>query len=142
PRFGGGLNCQKRPSEKIMQNSVIHIVKELEGAGQVESQLRFTGFIHYLQGRRSQEKTMRVKYLDFVIPYFEQRLQGKHLLELDEVGQYGDLLELMYASIFPAVADEHEYAWALGVPVTPTLIYGTDLFYDELRDPVTKEMRA
>ena len=125
-----------------MQNAVIHIIKELEGAGELDSRLSFDGFIHFLQKRRRGEKTMRIKYLDFVIRHFEERLQGKHFIELEEMGDYGDLLELIYASIFPAVADEMDSVWALGVPVKPVIIYGTDPFYNKLRDPVTKEMKA
>jgi hypothetical protein len=125
-----------------MQKTVVHIIKELEGGEQVESCLSFRGFINFLKERRREEKTMRVKYLDFVIHHFEQRLQGKDLIEIEEMDQYGDLLELMYSSVFPAVADERDNMWALSVPVKPTFFYGTDSFYDLLRDPASKEVKA
>ena len=125
-----------------MQNSIIHIIKDLEGAGQIDSRLSFDGFIHFLKRRRQDDRSMRVKFLDFVIHYFEERLQGKHILQLEEMSQYGDLLELVYTICFPPVADERDTAWAVGVPVKPIIVYGTDFFYDQLRDPVTHEMRA
>jgi len=125
-----------------MQNSIIHIVKELEGAGKVDSRLSFDGFIHFLKRRRQEDRTMRVKFLDFVIHYFEERLQGKHILELEEIAQYSDLFELVYTVCFPPVADERDTAWALGVPVKPIIIYGTDFFYNQLRDPETHTVKA
>ncbi|HXO74554.1 MAG TPA: hypothetical protein VN824_04970 [Puia sp.] len=125
-----------------MQKTVVHIIKEVEGGEQVESCLSFRGFINFLKERRVEEKTMRVKYLDFVIHHFEERLQGKDLIEIEEMDQYGDLLELMYSSIFPAVADERDNMWALAVPVKPTFFYGTDSFYDLLVDPGSKEVKA
>jgi len=125
-----------------MQKTVVHIIKEMEGGEQVESCLSFRGFINFLKERRKEEKTMRVKYLDFVIHHFEQRLQGKDLIEIEEMDQYGDLLELVYSSIFPAVADERDSMWALSVPVKPTFFYGTDPFYNLLRDPASKEVKA
>jgi hypothetical protein len=125
-----------------MQNSVLHIVKELEGAEQLDVGLSFKGFIDFLKERRLVEKTMRVKFLDMVIHYFEQRLQGKYQVSLEEIGQYGELLELMFMAIFPPLADEGDTAWALSVPVTPVVFYGTDPFYDKLRDPVTHELKA
>jgi hypothetical protein len=125
-----------------MQNTVVHIVKELEGGDQIDACLSFRGFINYLKERRQHERTMKVKYLDFVIHHFEQRLQGKDIIGLSEMGQYSDLLELIYSSIFPAIADEQESAWALSVPVTPTIFYGTEPFYDLLRDPDSKEVKA
>ena len=125
-----------------MQNAVLHIVKELEGAENLDVGLSFRGFVNFLKQRLLVEKTMRVKFLDMVIHYFEDRLKGKYAVSLEEIGQYGDLLELMFTSIFPPVSDERESAWALSVPVTPVVFYGTDPFYDKLRDPVSHEMKA
>ncbi|MBS1663139.1 MAG: GAF domain-containing protein [Bacteroidetes bacterium] len=125
-----------------MQNTVVHIIEELEGTKIVDSCLSFRGFINYLKERRREEKTMRVKYLDFVIHHFEQRLQGKDILSIEEMKDYDDLLELIYSSVFPALVDENESLWALSVPVTPTIFYGTEPFYDLLRDPASKEVKA
>jgi len=125
-----------------MQNTVVHIIKGIEGAELLDSRLSFRGFINFLKERRREEGTMRVKFLDYVIQHFEQRLQGKDLIELDELNQYGDLLELIYTCISPAISDESELVWALAVPVRPTVFYGTEPFYDLLRDPRTKEIKA
>jgi len=125
-----------------MQNTVVHIIKEVEGGEQVDSCLSFRGFINYLKERRRHEKTMRVKYLDFVIHHFEQRLRGKDIIDISEIGQYEDLLELVYSSVFPAIVDEKENVWALGAPVKPTIFYGTEPFYDLLRDPSSHEVKA
>ena len=124
-----------------MQNAVLHIA-ELEGAEQLDVGLSFRGFVNFLKQRLLVEKTMRVKFLDMVIHYFEDRLKGNYAVSLEEIGGYGELLELMFMAIFPPVADERESAWALSVPVTPVIFYGTDPFYDKLRDPVSHEMKA
>ena len=104
-----------------MQNEIVHIIKELEGAGQLDSRLSFDGFIHFLQKRRREEKTMRAKFLDYVITYFEDMLKGKPFIEEAEMSGYGDLLEWVYSVIFPAIADERDFYWALGVPVKPVM---------------------
>ncbi len=125
-----------------MQSTIVHIVKELEGAHDLDARISFRGFVNFLKERRMEDKTMRVKYLDHVIGVFEERLAGKETIELADIGAYADLLELMYSCIFPAVADERQFACALGVPVTPIIFYGTDPFYDKLRDPVTHISKA
>lgn len=125
-----------------MQKTVIHIIEEVEGGEQVDSRLSFRGFINFLKERRREEKTMRVKYLDFVIHHFEERLQGKDLIGVEELDQYGDLLELVYSSIFPPVVEENDNLWGLALPVKPTIFYGTDPFYDLLRDPGSKDVKA
>ena len=124
-----------------MQNAVLHIA-ELEGAEQLDVGISFRGFVNFLKERLLVEKTMRVKFLNMVIHYFEERLQGKYAVSLEEIGGYGELLELIFMAIFPPLADERESAWALSVPVTPVIFYGTDPFYDKLRDPLTHESKA
>jgi hypothetical protein len=125
-----------------MQNGVLYITHDLEGAEQLDVRLSFQGFVHFLKQRLPQEKTMRAKFIDFTIHHFEERLGDRHYIDLDEIGQYDDLLELMFTSVFPVLTDEHESNWALGVPVTPVVFYGTDPFYNKIRDPMTREIKA
>jgi GAF domain-containing protein len=125
-----------------MQNSVVNIIKDLEGVARLDTQLSFRGFIGFLKARRLMKKTQKVKYLDFLVHHFEERLKGKDLLEPEEMQQYVDLLELMYGSIFPPIADERDNLWALGIPMKPVIIYGTDSFYDLLLDPASGKLRA
>ena len=125
-----------------MKNSIVHIIKDPEGGDLIDTHFSFQGFIRFLKERRKHEKTQRVRYFDFLIHHFEERLQGKDLLEPEEMQNYGDLMELMYTSIFPAIADERDNLWALSIPMQPAIVYGTNAFYDLLLDPVTGEVRA
>jgi hypothetical protein len=125
-----------------MQNSTIDIAHELEGSEQIESRISFRGFITFLKERRLTEKTFKIKYLDFVIHHFESRLAGVEIIELGQLAQFDDLLELIYATLFPAIEDERDNLWALSVPIKPTMFYGTDAFYDLLRDPVSCALKA
>jgi hypothetical protein len=125
-----------------MKNSIVHIIKDPEGGDLIDTHFSFQGFIRFLKERRQHEKTQRVRYFDFLIHHFEERLQGKDLLEPEEMQNYGDLMELMYTSIFPAIADERDNLWALSIPMQPAIVYGTNAFYDLLLDPVTGEVRA
>ncbi len=85
---------------------------------------------------------MKARFFDFVIRHFESRLGDKTRIELDEMAQYDDLLQLMYSLIFPPLDEEGRNLWALGVPVTPVVFYGTEPFYDMLRDPLSKELKV
>jgi hypothetical protein len=125
-----------------MQQSIVNIAKEMEGNGSIDAHLSFRGFINFLKDRRLHEKTMKVKYLDFVIGHFEHRLKGNEGVAIESVGPYEDLLELVYATIFPAIADEKESLWALSLPMLPVIFYGTDPFFDLLRDPANSKERA
>ncbi|HVW60789.1 MAG TPA: hypothetical protein VHC48_12155 [Puia sp.] len=108
----------------------------------LDSRLSFRRFIEFLKDRKMHEKTMKLKYLEFVISHFENRLAGKDTITAEEMSGYGDLLELIYSTLFPAIEDERDNLWALSVPMRPVIFYGTDRFYDLLRDPQTGEPRA
>ena len=125
-----------------MQSTILNIAEELEGAGLVDSHLSFGPFVEFLKDRKFHEKTMKVKFLEFVIGHFERRLQDKDQLSVEETGEYEDLLQLIYATIFPAIEDERQSLWALSVPLKPVIFYGTESFYGLLKDPVTGTVRA
>src|SRR3569833_1104796 len=125
-----------------MQNSVLNITEKIEGGELVDSHLSFRRFIQFLKDRKSHEKTMKLKYLDFVISHFDHRLGDKDTITHEEVGQYEDLLELIYSALFPAIEDERDHRWALSIPMRPVIFYGTEPFYNLLRDPQTGEPRA
>jgi hypothetical protein len=114
----------------------------LEGGELIDSCLSFRRFIDFLKDRKMHEKTMKLKYLEFVIGHFENRLKGQYVIPVEEVTKYEDLLELIYSALFPAIEDERNNLWALSVPMRPIIFYGTGPFYDLLRDPVTGEVRA
>jgi len=104
--------------------------------------MSFRGFIAFVKQRRSVEKTQTVKYLDFLIHYFEERLQGKEELTEEELPQYEDLFEYMYSAVCAPLADERESLWALSVPMVPVVLFGTDAFYRLLMNPETGEIRV
>ncbi|HEY4208138.1 MAG TPA: GAF domain-containing protein [Puia sp.] len=125
-----------------MQNFVLNIAEKLEGRELIDSRLSFRRFIDFLKDRKMHEKTMKLKYLEFVISHFESRLKGKETITVEEAGGYEDLLELIYSALFPAIEDERDNLWALSLPLHPVIFYGTGPFYDLLRDPATGEPRA
>ncbi|HWK03977.1 MAG TPA: GAF domain-containing protein [Puia sp.] len=125
-----------------MQHSILNIAKDLEGFELVDSHLSFKGFIDFLKDRKLHEKTMKVKYLDFLINHFEHRLRGNYRIEVEQATQYQDLLELMYSTIFPAIEDESLNLWSLSIPLQPIIFYGTDPFYDLLWDRDSGHLRV
>jgi len=124
-----------------MQNILLNIAENLEGAELVNAHLSFRGFIQFLKERRSRERTKRVKFLEFVLNYFEERLQGKDIITVEEASGYEDLFQFVFAAIFPVIEDEDKSLWALCTPLKPVILYGTDPFYSMMRDPATGKVR-
>jgi hypothetical protein len=125
-----------------MQQFILKLMDIPPGEELPDSRLSFGGFIGFLKQRREVEKTEKIKYLDWLIHYFEERLQGKEEILPEELPQYSDLLEYMYSAVTTPIADESENLWALSFPLMPQIVFGTDGFYRLLLDPVTKEIRV
>ena len=109
---------------------------------ELDTGLSFNGFIRFVKERKLAEKTKKVKYLDYLIHYFEERLEGKEEVAEEELSGYGDLLEYMYSAVSTPLADEGENLWALSVPMVPAIVFGTDALYRLFIDPETQEVRA
>src|SRR5882724_1537791 len=124
-----------------MQKELLNIAGELEGFDVIDSHLSFKGFLNFLKDLRSHEKTMKVRFLESVISSFEHRLPHKDELDIQEMKQYEDLLQWVYALLFPPINDERNNLWALSLPMKPVIFYGTDAFYQLLWDAKTGESR-
>ena len=107
----------------------------------IDSSLTFRGFLNFLRDKRSHEKTMKVRFLESVISSFERRIPSQDIISLSEIGKYEDLLQWVYALLFPPIEDERQKLWALSTPMKPVIFYGTDAFYNLLKDPDTGELR-
>ena|ERR1700743_2878219 len=125
-----------------MQNSIIRILDAPPGIEAPDTRMSFRGFIEFAKQRRLVEKTHTAKYLDFLIHYFEDRLQGRDELTEQDLPQYTDLFEYMYSAVCPPLSDEGENLWALSWPVMPVIVFGTDAFYRSMIDPVTRQIRV
>ena len=110
-----------------------------EGA---EVRLTFKYFIEYLQKRIGEEETVKKDFFAYVLQKFlaVEHLRGYTTLE--EVVQHKDRLTLLYSLLMPAIAEEKQALWALGVPLTPTVFFGTDAFYGLLMDRQTGELKC
>ncbi|HMH21899.1 MAG TPA: GAF domain-containing protein [Puia sp.] len=124
-----------------MQKDLINIAEELEGFDVIDSHLSFKGFLNFLRDLRSHEKTMKVRFLESVISSFEHRLPPKNELGLEEMEQYEDLLQWVYALLFPPINDERQNLWALSMPMKPVIFYGTNAFYHLLKNEKTGESK-
>src|SRR6202000_758282 len=125
-----------------MQNAILRLIDIPREGDFPDTRMSFRGFVGFVKECRLRETTHKAKYLDFLIHYFEERLQGKDEISEEELPQFHDLLAYMYSTVTTPLADEGEELWALSVPVLPVVVYGTDAFYRLLVDPETKEIRV
>lgn len=98
----------------------------------VDAALSLEPFVRYLETRVHEEQSLKSGFYRTVLDYFEQQKIPRGDIPLEEIGQYEQMLEYIFASLTPALMPESQIAWGLGFPMQPILFYGSDLLYQML----------
>lgn len=112
-----------------MQTNIFVLSEKDPELEEVEIKLSLKHFIAHLKKRAGEEETMKKGFYEFVLQKLEAKQAEVGDITASNVEDYKDELSLIYSLLVPAIVDEKENLWGLGVPLTPTLFYGTDAFY-------------
>jgi hypothetical protein len=124
-----------------MQATLLNISQpDTNHTGVPEVQLSFKPFVNYLKSRIDNEDTVKKEFFSYVLQRFLDADQLRGDISMEEVIKYKEELSLVYSLLMPVIAEETNSYWALGLPVTPSVFYGTNVFYDLLRDQHSGEM--
>lgn len=124
-----------------MQATLLNIINK-QGGQSADVELTFKHFISYLEKIVTEEGTVKKNFFTYVLKKFRAKKQLSGKLTLEETQQYVDELTLAYSLLMPAIPRDKEELWALGVPLTPTVFYGTDAFYKKLMDEETRGLKC
>lgn len=116
----------------------LKIINMLELNGNVElisdSRLSFKPFLTFLRDHLQNKESVKKELFAFVLNKFESFEQIDADLELDQLPRYKELLDLLYVVLTNLTEDEKQIYWGLCVPMSPTMFYGSDLFFELLND--------
>lgn len=99
-------------------------------AQQLSCKLSFEPFLAWLRKRAVEEPSVKSHFYQLALEKFEATPAIHTDIPVEEMQQYEELLEWMFACLTPPSVPEQDIMWALWVPVQPTMFYGTDAFYD------------
>lgn len=119
-----------------MQQLHIDYSGNLPDGLQIDTALSFKPFMAFLRKRIGEEKTVKVDFFKKVLEKFEAANLPDELT-IPQLYEHTELLEYFYASMAPMFSAEEETLWALWVPVHPTIVYGTEFFYNVLQSRKT-----
>ena len=117
-----------------MQNKLLDIEQELSQHFVGHTHLSFKKFIEYLKHRIQTEQSVRTKFYRFALKKFDLHPELSSIVNVDQIENYGELFELIYASLLPLTFDENCNFWGLSLPMMPRIFYGTNALYDVLVD--------
>lgn len=116
-----------------MINTILDVSATKAMSLEVDAAVSFGPFLRHLQNRIAVEKTVKASFYRTIIEQFEMSgITPDTDIPLDKLGDYGLLMEYIYACVSPVLSGEEGIAWGLAVPLQPIVFYGTEAMYKML----------
>jgi hypothetical protein len=115
-----------------MKNELMHVSGAKTLGLPVDAGISLMPYIKCLEKRLQEEKSLKASFFHSILEYFRTHDLPQGDISLDDINQYGDFFEYIYASLSPALISERNVAWGISFPLVPRVFYGTDLLYELL----------
>lgn len=86
-------------------------------------------FVRFLKKRIESSEGMQHRQLSIILEMIQQNELWQGEIDLGRIGEYQELLELVYTTLSSPLTDENENYWALSLPFTPKIIFGTKALF-------------
>jgi len=116
-----------------MQTTVRIIDATARESGEGNFRLSFASFLNYLAKRLPGEKPLKQAYIQRMIEELQGKFEQYGPVSEHNIQHFEECFELIYSFLVPSIAFEKDTLWALGYPIGNTVFYGTDSFYDLLK---------
>jgi len=117
-----------------MKAEIIYLSDQRSDSLAPQAILSLHRFAMFLRERVAQEKGMKVRFFTYILHQIEQHPELEKGVPLEKIIDYKDVLEFVQMALLPPVTDENEKYWALSLPFSPVIFYGTRAIYHFLTD--------
>ncbi len=104
--------------------------------------LSFQPFLQYIREHLKDKDNIKKDIYALILQKFESYPNIHNVADLEESGQFRELLDMLYITLTSLVDDEKHLLWGLSLPISPLIFYGSDALYDLLLDKETQELRS
>jgi hypothetical protein len=98
-------------------------------------------FIDFLKKSLKNDSSLKDKLTAFLLEKMEQFPELEGDIPVENMDKYRDILELIFVSMSNVTEDETRLPWALGMPLRPLFVYGTDAFYNLMIDTKNQKIK-
>ncbi|GAA4320811.1 GAF domain-containing protein [Compostibacter hankyongensis] len=116
-----------------MQFELLPLGLEALYKGEINTVFSFAPFLKVLEQRLSEEEGTRKKFFRQALDKFLAYPDIREPIPLEKIGEYRELLEMLFTLLYTPIADEKQTLWAVSVPVVPCIVCGTDGLYGLVR---------
>lgn len=123
-----------------MQTKTININEKFTLTN-LDTALSLRPFINFLKKSLKNDSSLKDKLTAFLLEKLEQFPELEGDVPVDNLDKYRDVLELIFVSMSNVTEDETRLPWALGMPLRPLFIYGTNAFYTLMLDAKNSKLK-
>lgn len=118
-----------------MQQKLLNMMQSPDSTeAKCESHLSFKPFLDHVRLRLQDETSIKSGFFRHVLKEFAAYPELEGNVPPDELDRYKSLFDLLYVGLSTLVDDEKKVYWAMSVPMSPVVFYGSDLFYNLLAE--------
>lgn len=118
-----------------MITKVIELVKNRDAQPLFNISLSLRPFIKFVEKEAAKEyNNVKSNFFKHIAERIRQIKGCDCSIDLQEIGRYEEILEYIYLTLLAPATDEQQHLWALGMPLSPVIFYGTDALYHFLLD--------
>ena len=123
-----------------MQTMTININEKFT-LNKLDTAFSLRPFINFLKKSLKNDSSLKDKLTAFLLEKMEQFPELEGDISVENMDKYRDILELIFVSMSNVTEDETRLPWALGMPLRPLFVYGTDAFYTLMIDTKEKKLK-
>ena len=127
-----------------MQTKILNLLygnEEVVAEEGLDIKLTLGPFNNYLEERVQGSGNIKSFFIESVLAQIKKYPELNEGLTLPKLMEHRELLDMIYAALSVSVEDEKDHLWALCVPITPLIFYGTDAIYSLLLDEQTGHVK-
>ncbi|MFT3979262.1 MAG: GAF domain-containing protein [Ferruginibacter sp.] len=117
-----------------MQQKLINMMEDGDERMHIvtDTHLSFKPFLDNLRKRTSDGETIKKEMLEFILAKFSMYPELEQNVPFEDLSKYKSLFDLLYITLTSIIDEEKKMYWALCVPMSPIMFYGSDPFYEML----------
>lgn len=113
----------------------------LEGSPRASS-VCFRKFINSVKVAAKGEPSLKNLYLETAAELLTAEPGFLEILPVQQTLEFKKQLKIVYNLLLPSLSQEENIVWAIGVPLSPIVFYGTDSFYSLVTDQQTGKIKS
>jgi hypothetical protein len=111
-----------------MQYKIFHVVPYPQLHKTENGEISFKKFAEFSEEKLKNSDTLRAKFYRFVLKHFKKNPELLAPIKITALEKYKYIFDLLEGVIVPYLANEKEFALALGVPMNPLFFLSTEAF--------------